>query len=170
MAEIVACLPPWWPWGLVLLELVVVAAAAFWWRDELLGWERGKYWPVVAVLLPPLIPIARSLEETAPSPVRYATVAGLLLAVAVFQLYGQARNNRDRIERQTQFSDLYDRLVKQGVDIRRSRVESERSRVESEARFLLIFREFEQQGIEVSRIANGITALAAQAKEETEDD
>jgi hypothetical protein len=162
-AEIAAYLPPWWPWGLVLLELVVIAAAAFWWRDELLGWERGKYWPVGAALLPPLIPIARSLEETAPSPVRYATVAGLLLAVAVFQLYGQARNNRDRTKTERRFIDLINGIEQQGVEIRRSRVESE-------TRLLFILHEVQQQGIAVGRIANGITAVAAQAKEETEDD
>jgi hypothetical protein len=131
-----------WPWGLALL--VLVAAGAFWW-DDLLAWEPGKYWPAVAAFLPPCIPIARSFQENARPSVRYATVAVLLLAVAVVQLYGQERNNRDRIKTEARFSDLFDEVIQGRTAI-------------------------EQQGIEVRRIADGITALAAQAEEEIEDD
>ena len=131
-----------WPWGLALL--VLVAAGVFWW-DDLLAWEPGKYWQAVAAFLPPCIPIARSFQENAQPSVRYATVAVLLLAVAVVQLYGQERNNRNRIETEEC---------------------NNRNRIETEARFSDLFIAIEQQGIEVRRIADGITALAAQAEEE----
>ncbi len=158
ITEVFDWLPLWWPWSLVLLG---VGSAAFvlrgqflaWW-DGLLAWEPGGWWPVLAAILPPCIPIARSLEENAPVPVRYATVAGLLLAVAVVQLYGQERNKRDRIKTEDRFIDLVD-------EVRKGRRES---RLERAALRGIV----SQQGAQVRRIADGITALAAQAEEEIE--
>lgn len=114
------------------------------WLDRLLDWGPGKYWPVAAATLPAFIPIARTLQENASSAVQGSTVAGLLLAVAVLQLYGQERNNRDRIKTEDRFSDLFN-------EIRQAR--SETSSI----------------GIEVRRIADGITAFAAKEEEEGEE-
>jgi methyl-accepting chemotaxis protein len=110
------------------------------WLDRLLDWGPGQYWPAAAATLPALIPIARTLQENAPSVVQGGTVAFLLLAVAVLQLYGQERNNRDRIKTEDRFSDLFN-------EIRQAR------------------RETSSIGTEVRRIADGITALADEVRE-----
>lgn len=62
----------------------------------LLDWEAGRIWPVLASLLPALIPFARDSETKSPGSVSSLNVAVLLLAVAVVQFYGQERNKRDR--------------------------------------------------------------------------
>jgi hypothetical protein len=76
------------------------------------------------------------------------------LAVAVVQLYGQERNKRDRIKTEDRFIDLVD-------EVRKGRRES---RLERAALRGIV----SQQGAQVRRIADGITALAAQAEEEIE--
>jgi hypothetical protein len=128
----------------VAVYLLVTEQKPLPWLDRLLDWEPGKRWPVLAAILPAFIPIARTLQENAPLAVQGSTVAGLLLAVAVLQLYGQERNNRDRIKTEDRFSDLFN-------EIRQAR------------------RETSSIGTEVRRIADGITALAAEAEEESEE-
>ncbi len=87
------------------------------WLDKLLDWEHGRWWPVPASVLPACIPIARSLEEEAPPWIKACTVGALLMAVAALQIYGQERNNRDRIktaaERTQQEADREDQVAKQ---------------------------------------------------------
>ncbi len=138
-------------WVLPVLELticlVVAARKLPAWLERLFDWEPGKWWPVLAAILPALIPIARSLEEDAkaPSAVKGTTVAGLLLAVAVLQLYGQERNNRDRLKTENRFIDLFN-------EIREGRTA------------------ISSIGFDVSRIANGIATLAAEAEEAIEEE
>jgi uncharacterized membrane protein len=84
-----------WPYllFLALVGLVVILVRSWSW---LLDWEGGRWWPVPASILPAMIPIARTLEETAPAYVETVTVVLLLLAVAVLQIYGQACAQRYR--------------------------------------------------------------------------
>jgi len=136
-------------WVLPVLELIICLVVAARklpaWLERLFDWEPGKWWPVLAAILPALIPIARSLEEEAPSVVKGTTVAGLLLAVAVLQLYGQERNNRDRLKTENRFIDLFN-------EIREGRTA------------------ISSIGFDVSRIANGIATLAAEAEEAIEEE
>lgn len=132
--------------------LVLTAKKPSAWLGRLLDWPPGKYWPVVAAILPALIPIARNLEENAPWVVQGSTVAALLLAVAVLQFYGQERNNRDRIKTEDRFTDLFNELR-----------EGRRSAA-------ALADAVNEQGIEVRRIADGIAALAAQAEEAIEEE
>lgn len=53
----------------------------------------GDLWPVPAALLPPFIAFAK---EGSPSGTQRVSVAGLLLAIAVIQIYGQLRSQRYR--------------------------------------------------------------------------
>ena len=149
-----------WPWllSLALVGLAVTLICSWSW---LLVWDAGRWWPVPASILPAMIPIARTLEEDAPSWVKTGTVVMLLTAVAVFQIYGQERNNRDRLNQ----------------DMARARAES---RI-SEQRNLLIAaineaREGRDEARErarttealLCRIADGITTAAAAAEEARE--
>lgn len=149
-----------WPWllSLALVGLAVTLIRSWSW---LLDWDAGRWWPVPASILPAMIPIARTLEEDAPSWVKTGTVVALLTAVAVFQIYGQERNNRDRLNQ----------------DMARARAES---RI-SEQRNLLIAaineaREGRDEARErarttealLCRIADGITTAAAAAEEARE--
>lgn len=145
------------PLTVVVLRVGAVVLLPLW--EWLLDRDWGRHWPVGAAILPACIPIARSFEENAPALIRSATVAALLLAVAVVQLYGQERNNRDRIETarerietENRFSDLLNE-VRQGR--RESRIATDSLRIT-----------VSEQGSQVRRIADGITALAAQAEEE----
>lgn len=56
----------------------------------------GGLWPVPAAILPALIPFARDWDKSAPMGTKRFTVAGLLLAIAVIQIYGQLRSQRYR--------------------------------------------------------------------------
>ena len=93
MAQVFDWLPPWWPWPLVLLAM---GSAVFVWRDPLLDWGPGKYWPAVTAILAPAIPIVRSFEDNTLSRVQALTVGLILLAIAAAQLYGQERAERYR--------------------------------------------------------------------------
>ena len=124
------------------------------WLDRLLDWGPGKYWPVAAATLPAFIPIARTLQENAPSAVQGSTVAGLLLAVAVLQLYGQERNNRDRIKTENRFVDLSN-------EVREGRREAREGRREAKDAADAI-------AAGVIEIANAFSDFAAQAAEEEE--
>jgi hypothetical protein len=148
-----------WLFSLALVGLAVTLIRSWSW---LLDWEAGRWWPVPASLLPAMIPITRDLQEDAPSWVKTGTVVVLLTAVAVLQVYGQERNNRDRLNQ----------------DLARARAESEIS----EQRNLLIAaineaREGRDEARErarrtdalLCRIADGITAAAAAAEEAQEE-
>jgi hypothetical protein len=80
---------------------------------------------VLAALLPAFLPFARDWDKAAPAGTNRFTVAGLLLAVAVLQLYGQQRNNRDKIKTENRFLNLVD-------EIREGRKEAGEGREEAE--------------------------------------
>jgi hypothetical protein len=73
--------------------------------DALVGWEGGRVWPIPAALLPPCIPIARSLEQNSPPSLKAITLAVLLFSIALLQIYGQARNRRERKAAEDRFND-----------------------------------------------------------------
>lgn len=142
-AQLWAVLLEWpshhWPW-LVLVGSGVAAIALWRLWDSLLEWDYGRFWGVPAALLPALIPIARSYEENSSKTVKSVTVAGLLLAVAVLQLYGQERNKRDR-----KLADAEINRIAAGVD----RIGAGVGRIEAG----------------VSSIAIALSALADEAEE-----
>ena len=100
-----------WPW----LCLLGAVALALIFRDWLLEQPAGRLWPVGAAFLPPLIPFAREWDQKVWDPFKGCIVPGLLLAVAVLQLYGQERNNRDRIKTENQFLDLVAKFNDQSI-------------------------------------------------------
>ena len=73
--------------------------------DALVGWDQGRLWPIPAALLPPCIPIARSLQENSSASLKGITVAALLFSIAFLQIYGQARNKRERKAAEDRFND-----------------------------------------------------------------
>jgi hypothetical protein len=124
----------------------MAAFIAIWsWREWLLDCEPGRFWGLFAAVMPPLIPIARSLQEDSSKTVQSVTMVVLLLAVAALQLYGQERNNRERIKTEARFLGLLD-------EIRQGRREAAEGRVVVSA----LAVEAEKQGYLLSRIANGI--------------
>jgi hypothetical protein len=138
------------------------------WLDRLLDWGPGQYWPAAAATLPALIPIARTLQENAPSVVQGGTVAFLLLAVAVLQLYGQERNNRDRIKTEDRFSDLSNEVREGRREARdaAAAIAAEISEGRREARDAAAAIAAIAAG--VVEIANAFSDFAAQAAEEEE--
>jgi predicted histidine transporter YuiF (NhaC family) len=108
--------------------------------------------------LPACIPIARSLEENSTALVRYGTVAGLLLAVAVIQLYGQERNNRDRIKTEDRINEQQSLLGEQKTLLTAIAF----AIAEQSDQFRAQYRE---QSTQLRRIADGIAAAAAAAEE-----
>lgn len=76
---------------------------------RLWGWSLdqpwGEFWPVPAALLPACIPFARSVEQDDSKLVQTGIVVTLLLAVAVLQVYGQQRNQRDRLKTESAFDE-----------------------------------------------------------------
>ena len=88
------------------------------WWDALVGWEQGRLWPIFAAVLPPCIPITRSLEENSPPRLKAITLAVLLFSIAFLQIYGQARNKRERKAAEDRFNDqsIAIRSIAAGVD------------------------------------------------------
>jgi len=157
----VSSLSDHWLWFLCLgsVGLAVILIRSWSW---LLAWDEGRWWPVPASILPAMIPIARSLEENAPAWVKTGTVVLLLTAVAVFQIYGQERNNRDRRNQELararteiRISEQTNLLVASVNEARAGRDEA-RERARSTEALLC-------------RIADGITAAAAAAEEAREE-
>lgn len=144
-----------WP-RLVTAGLVGGGAIGLWrcW-DWLLDREGGRYWPLLAALLPPLIPIARAYQENSPEIVKSSTVAGLLTAIALVSVYGQQRSNRDRIKTQDQLDEQAALLGRIGAGV--SRIGSGVGRVEAR---------IERVEDAVGDIATALSALAAQAEEQ----
>jgi hypothetical protein len=104
------------------------------WRS-LLDSRLGKaWWQAFAAILPPLIPVSGFFQKNSTEMVRGVTLAGLLLAIALVQLYGRASEQRERIktaaEREQQKAAAEDRLAKQAtllidlvVEVRKGRRE-----------------------------------------------
>lgn len=113
---------PMWPWvsGPYRLQ-------SLW--GQILEHPLGAFWPVPAAILPPFIAFAR---DGSPSGTKRVTVAGLLLAIAVIQIYGQLRTKR------------YKKLGDAEISRISAGVES-------------ISAGVEQQGIEFSRLAAYLT-------------
>lgn len=115
--------------------------------DRLLGWPVGRFWPVAAALLPPLIPIVRGLQAgdgqpgLSPYIVREVTVV-ILAAVALLQSYGQARAERYRND-----SDSRIGRISTGIERISTGIEH-------------ISAGIEQQAVELRRIADGTRSIA----------
>ena len=137
------------PLLLVLVGVPLVIIAIHHW-SQLVAWPPGRWWPVLAAITPALIPIARSLEENAPSWVRGLTLALLLVTIAVFQAYGQDRNNRDRIKTENRIAEQADLLIAAINEAREGREEAERRAERAEAL--------------LGRIADAISTAAASAE------
>ena len=94
LLHVIDRLLPWLATLAAVTSLITLLMVWSWLLDQ--PW--GRWWPVPAALLPACIPLARSVEQDAPPLVQTSTVMALLLAVAVLQIDGQQRNQRDRIK------------------------------------------------------------------------
>lgn len=150
------------PLLLVLVGVPLVIIAIYHW-SQLVAWPPGRWWPVLAAITPALIPIARSLEENAPSWVRGLTLALLLVTIAVLQTYGQDRNNRDRIKTENRIAEQKDLLTEQTNLLIAAINEAREGREEAE-------RRAERAEALLGRIADGISAAAASAEEAREEE
>jgi hypothetical protein len=150
------------PLLLVFVGVPLVIIVIYHW-PQLLDWPPGKRWQIPAAIMPALIPIARSLEENAPSWVRGLTLATLLVAIAVLQNYGQDRNNRDRIKTENRITEQTNLLEEQRDLLIAAINEAEKGREEAE-------RRAERTDALLVRIADGISAAAASAKEAREEE
>jgi len=92
---------------------------------QLLDHPWGRWWPVLAAIVPGGIGFVSVLGKNWARTTQATILATLLLAVAALQLYGQSRNNRDRIKTENQFLDLVD-------EIREGRKEAGEGRKEAE--------------------------------------
>ncbi len=140
-----------WLW-LVVAGVMAASIASWIWREWLLDCELGQFWGLFAAVLPSLIPIARSLEEGASKSVQSVTVGGLLLAVAALQLYGQERNNRERVKTEDRFVGLLDEVREGRREAAEGRSAVSALAVEAEKQGDLLR---EQQAL-LRRIADGI--------------
>jgi hypothetical protein len=70
---------------------------------QLLDHPWGRWWPVLAAIVPGGIGFVSVLGKNWARTTQTTILATLLLAVAALQLYGQSRNNRDRIKTENQF-------------------------------------------------------------------
>lgn len=146
MAQVFDWLPPWWPWSLVLLAM---GFAVFVWRDPLLDWGPGKYWPAVTAILAPAIPIVRSFEDNTLPSGQAVTVGLILLAIAATQLYGQ-----ERAERYRKLADAEVRSISAEVRDLSAEVRAVSDRGRQQLGFLA------EQGAQLGDIADAIGSIA----------
>jgi len=78
-----------------LLILAMAPRATVLWYS-VLDWKGGRFWPVPAALLPPILAVSNRLQSGSPLANQLATASVLLIAIAFFQVYGQARAERYR--------------------------------------------------------------------------
>lgn len=104
--------------------------------DQALEHPLGALWPVPAALLPPFIPFARDWDQSAPTGTKRFSVAALLLAIAVIQIYGQLRTKRYK-----ELGDAEIRGISAGVNS--------------------IGLEVKQQGVELDRIGAGVNSIGS---------
>ena len=78
----------------LLVLAMLPFATDLWYR--LLDCKAGRFWPVPAALLPPILAITSRLQSGSPLTDQLATASVLLTAIAFFQVYGQARAERYR--------------------------------------------------------------------------
>lgn len=103
---------PLWVALLVGVPAAVFLLVRFW--DRLLEWEGGRAWPVPAAIAPPFIAIVRGWDPTGPfGPIGPTMTAVLLACIAFLQIYGQARNNRERIKTEDRITEQTNILTEQ---------------------------------------------------------
>jgi hypothetical protein len=124
-------LPPLFRWAWVSVR---DRLGSLW--DLALEHPLGGLWPAPAAILPAFIPFARDWDQSAPIGTKRFTVAALLLAVAVLQIYGQQRNNRDRIKTENRFTGLFREVWRARRTIIRARRESSRRSSRTTARLV----------------------------------
>jgi hypothetical protein len=96
VAAFFLCLAPLSLWVLALVLPVGERFLRSAW-ESLLGSQLGKvWWQALAAVLPPLIPVSAFFQGNSTGPERGVTLAGLLLAIALVQLYGRASEQRER--------------------------------------------------------------------------
>ncbi len=78
-----------------LFILAMAPRATVLWYS-VLDWKGGRFWPVPAALLPPILAVSSRLQSGSPLANQLATASVLLTAIAFFQVYGQARAERYR--------------------------------------------------------------------------
>lgn len=161
-----------WPW-LCLLGFGLLIVKCWGW---LVDWESGRrFWPLLAALLPPFIPLARDWEDHVPPSLKGCSVPALLLAVAVVQLYGQESNKRYR-----ESADAEVRSISSGVRDLSSRVrdlsDGIRSvEIEREKQYAFLAKQYAflaEQGAQLCSLADAIGSLADEIRslKESEED
>jgi hypothetical protein len=109
--------------GLLIVLLIEFRRFWIWSLDQ--SW--GEAWPVLGALLPIGIPLANRLKQ---DQIQTITVVALLIAIAVLQSYGQARNKRDRIKTEDRLNEQSSLLSFIAVAIA-----EQRDRIKTEDRF-----------------------------------
>ncbi|WP_159819887.1 hypothetical protein [Cyanobium sp. Copco_Reservoir_LC18] len=131
----------WLTWGGVAVAAIVVCRCWSW----LLVWPAGRFWPIPAALLPPVLAVSSRFVINRTVAIQVTTASVLLMAIAMLQIYGQAREERRR-----DLADAEIGRIAAGVD----RIGTGVRRVEDG----------------VSRLANALSLLAAQAEEDEEEE
>ena len=163
-----------------------MAGLAWWRRSWLLDQEWGEYWPGLAALLPPTIPLARAWIESAdvPPALRQYTIPSILLAIASVQAYGQLRAKRNRIaadarlnEQGTRISGIATEIGEQRVEINEQglalgsiadAIRSQGTRINGQGLALRsIANAIREQQIELSEVKSSVIATKAAVDEQT---
>ncbi len=129
VAALFLCLAPLSLWVLALVLPVGERFIRSAW-ESLLNSELGKvWWQALAAVLPPLIPVSAFFQGNSTGAERGVTLAGLLLAIALVQLYGRASDQRERIktanERERQETLTENRFAEQRDLVIRERIATE---------------------------------------------
>lgn len=141
-------------WAVVVVALVLLRAGwvllgRFW--DWLLSREEGAYWPLPASLLPVVAALMPNFMDIGTQREQYAVILSVLLgAIAVLQVYGQAREKRYR--------KLVDaRIDRIGAGVRGVSTGIKRYRELADARF-------ERIGAGVGGISSGVRGISTELR------
>jgi hypothetical protein len=127
-------LAPLSPWVLALVLPVGERFLLTAWRS-LLDSRFGKtWWQALAAALPPLIPVSAYLQKNSTETARGVTLAVLLLAIALVQLYGRASEQREKTNTENRFLDLVDEIREGRSEAAEGRSEAAEGRREQAAR------------------------------------
>jgi hypothetical protein len=131
------------------------------WRS-LLDSRLGKaWWQAFAAVLPPLIPVSAFLQKGSTDTERGVTLAVLLLAIALVQLYGRAGEQRERtktatereqqqVAAETRFADLFSEIREGRREAEEERREASEGITEQTALLIDLFSEIREGRREVA--------------------